>query len=216
MSYIPYITVTGKRGEMSTKDTVSVMFESGIIFLSGEIDFRMAVSISSQLLTLSKTLPLNHMIRIIINSPGGSVAAGMCIIDAMHSMKHIVSTEIMGMAYSAASFIFASGTKGYRRMTPRSYLMIHQVMGGTSGTAMQMIDYIEQVKREQRDIIKILEAFTNLSEAEIIEMMKGDFYIDAQSAIKYGFADSILSYETMHNPALDHVNSFNRAALQVA
>lgn len=171
-------------------DIYSRLLEDRIIFLSGEINDQMANTIVAQLIYLEGKNP-DKDIFMYINSPGGSVSAGLAIYDTMNYIKCDVSTICIGMAASMAAVILSSGTKGKRICLPHSEVMIHQPLGGTHG---QQSDIEIQAKHisKTRDLLnKILAENTGKSVEVIKKDTDRDNYMDAKTAVKYGLVDKI-------------------------
>lgn len=174
------------------KEYENSFLESRTITLWGEVDDDLAASVIAQLLFLEKKDPTKD-IRIVINSPGGSVYAGLGIRDAMDLVKPDVSTIVIGLAASMAADIFVAGAKGKRFMSSRSTLMMHQVSSGTSGTVAEAENDVGEMKRLNdllsRDIVKA----STLTLAQFKKKSSKDWYINAEEAVKHGFADKVLT-----------------------
>lgn len=171
-------------------DIYSRLLEDRIIFLSGEIDDQVANSVVAQLIYLEGKNP-DKDIFMYINSPGGSVSAGLAIYDTMKYIKCDISTICIGMAASMAAVILSSGTKGKRICLPHSEVMIHQPLGGAQG---QQSDIEIQAKHisKTRDLLnKILAENTGKTIAVLQKDTDRDNYMDAKSAVKYGLVDKI-------------------------
>lgn len=171
-------------------DIYSRLLEDRIIFLSGEIDDQVANSVVAQLIYLEGKNP-DKDIFMYINSPGGSVSAGLAIYDTMKYIKCDISTICIGMAASMAAVILSSGTKGKRICLPHSEVMIHQPLGGAQG---QQSDIEIQAKHisKTRDLLnKILAENTGKTVAVLQKDTDRDNYMDAKSAVKYGLVDKI-------------------------
>ena len=151
---VPYVVEQTNRGER-TYDLYSRLLEDRIIFLSGEIDDNVANSIVAQLIYLEGKDPTKD-ISVYINSPGGSVTAGMAIFDTMNYIKCDVSTICVGLAASMGAFLLAAGTKGKRYALPNSEIMIHQPLGGASGQASDIAIHAEQILKTKAKLNKIL------------------------------------------------------------
>lgn len=171
-------------------DIYSRLLEDRIIFLSGEIDDQVANSVVAQLIYLEGKNP-DKDIFMYINSPGGSVSAGLAIYDTMKYIKCDISTICIGMAASMAAVILSSGTKGKRICLPHSEVMIHQPLGGAQG---QQSDIEIQAKHisKTRDLLnKILAENTGKTVTVLQKDTDRDNYMDAKSAVKYGLVDKI-------------------------
>jgi len=171
-------------------DIYSRLLKDRIIFLSGEINDDMANIIVGELLFLDSQ---NHEdISIYINSPGGSVTAGMAIYDTMNFIKSDVSTICVGMSASMAAFLLSSGTKGKRYALPNSEVMIHQPLGGASGQATEIKIVAEQILKTKDKINKLLAKNTGQSVKKVENDTERDYYLDASEALEYGIVDKII------------------------
>ena len=171
-------------------DIYSKLLSDRIIFLSGEINDDVANLVVSELLYLNS---LNDDdIYLYINSPGGSVTAGMAIYDTMNYIKADVSTIVIGMAASMASFILAAGAKGKRFALPSSEIMIHEVLGGTRGQASVIKIEAERILKLRDKMNKLLSKLTNQSIKKISKDTERDFFMDAKEALEYGVIDKII------------------------
>jgi len=171
-------------------DIYSRLLKDRIIMLSGEINDDMANIIVGELLFLDSQ---NHEdISIYINSPGGSVTAGMAIYDTMNFIKSDVSTICVGMSASMAAFLLSSGTKGKRYALPNSEVMIHQPLGGASGQATEIKIVAEQILKTKDKINKLLAKNTGQSVKKVENDTERDYYLDANEALEYGIVDKII------------------------
>lgn len=186
---IPYVVERTSLGERSY-DLYSRLLEDRIIFLSGEIDDAMANTIVAQLIYL-ESKDSTKDISIYINSPGGSVSAGMAIYDTMNYIKCPVSTICIGMAASMAAFILSSGEKGKRYALANSEIMIHQPLGGAQGQASDIKIQAEHILRIKARMNKILAANTGRELSEIERDTDRDNYLSAQEARDYGLIDKV-------------------------
>lgn len=186
---IPYVVERTSGGERSY-DLYSRLLEDRIIFLSGEIDDSTANTIVAQLIYL-ESKDTNKDISLYINSPGGSVSAGMAIYDTMNYIKCPVSTICIGMAASMAAFLLSSGEKGKRYALANSEIMIHQPLGGAQGQASDIKIQAEHILRIKARMNKILAANTGRSLAEIERDTDRDNYLSAQEALEYGIIDRV-------------------------
>jgi len=173
-------------------DIYSRLLEDRIIFLSGEINDQMANTIVAQLIYLEGKNP-DKDIFMYINSPGGSVSAGMAIYDTMNYIKCDVSTICVGMAASMAAVILSSGAKGKRVCLPHSEVMIHQPLGGTQGQASDILLHAKHIEKTRETLNKILADNTGKDVATITKDTDRDNFLDAKSAVKYGLVDKIFS-----------------------
>ena len=173
-------------------DIYSRLLEDRIIFLSGEINDQMANTIVAQLIYLEGKNP-DKDIFMYINSPGGSVGAGMAIYDTMQYIKCDVSTICIGMAASMAAVILSSGTKGKRICLPHSEVMIHQPLGGTQGQASDILLHARHIEKTRETLNKILAENTGKDVETITKDTDRDNFLDAKQAQKYGLVDKIFS-----------------------
>lgn len=173
-------------------DIYSRLLEDRIIFLSGEINDQMANTIVAQLIFLEGKNPEKD-IFMYINSPGGSVSAGLAIYDTMQYIKCDVSTICIGMAASMAAVILSSGTKGKRICLPHSEVMIHQPLGGTQGQASDILLHAKHIEKTRETLNKILSENTGKDIATIAKDTDRDNFLDAKQAVKYGLVDKIFS-----------------------
>lgn len=171
-------------------DIYSRLLEDRIIFLSGEINDQMANTIVAQLIYLEGKNP-DKDIFMYINSPGGSVTAGLAIYDTMQYIKCDVNTICIGMAASMAAVILSSGAKGKRVCLPHSEVMIHQPLGGTQGQATDIEIHAKHIQKTREVLNKILADNTGKDMATIKNDTERDNFLDAKSAVKYGLVDKI-------------------------
>ena len=191
MSFIPYVIEQSSRGERSY-DIYSRLLKERIIFLDGEVNDASASVIVAQLLFLEAEDP-NKDIHLYINSPGGSVTAGMAIYDTMNYIKCDVSTICIGMAASMGAFLLSSGAKGKRYALPNAEVMIHQPSGGAQGQATEIKIVAEHILRTRSKLNNILAANTN-QPLEVIERdTERDNYMSADEAAAYGLIDTVIS-----------------------
>jgi len=192
MSLVPMVVDKESNGERSY-DIFSRLLKNRIILLSGEIDDNLANSVVAQLLFLDS---LNHDdISIYINSPGGSVTAGMAIYDTMNFVKSDVSTICLGMAASMAAFLLSSGEKGKRYVLPNAEVMIHQPLGGASGQATEIKIAAEHILKLRDKLNKILASNTNQKIETIQKDTERDNFMDSKEALEYGLVDKIIEKE---------------------
>ena len=171
-------------------DIYSRLLKDRIIILSGEIDDVMSNSIVAQLLYLDG---VNHDdIYLYINSPGGSITAGMAIYDTMNYVNSKVSTICIGMAASMAAFLLASGEKGKRHILENSEVMIHQPLGGAQGQATEIKIAAERILKLKGRLNKILAANTGKNIKKIEKDTERDYFMDSSEALEYGIVDDIL------------------------
>ena len=188
---IPYVVERTSGGERSY-DLYSRLLEDRIIFLSGEIDDAVANTVVAQLIYLEGKDP-GKDISLYINSPGGSVSAGMAIYDTMNYIKCDVSTICIGMAASMGAFLLAGGTKGKRFALPNSEIMIHQPLGGARGQATEIEIAAKHILRTRAKLNGILAERTG-QPLEVIERdTERDNYMSADEAKAYGLIDEIMA-----------------------
>ena len=193
MNLIPMVVEQSSRGERSY-DIYSRLLEDRIIFLSGEINDGMANTIVAQLIYL-EAKDMNKDISLYINSPGGSVTAGMAIYDTMQYVKCDVSTMCMGMAASMGAFLLAGGTKGKRFALPNSTIMIHQPSGGAQGQATEIQIVADHIAKTKRTLNEILAANTG-QPLEVVEKdTDRDNYMSAEEALAYGLIDGVVTHK---------------------
>lgn len=186
---IPYVIEKDARGERSY-DLYSRLLEDRIIFLSGEVNDQVASSIVAQMLYLETKDPTKD-ISFYINSPGGSVTAGMAIYDTMNYIKCDVCTICVGFAASMGAFLLSSGTKGKRYSLPNSEIMIHQPSGGVQGQASEIAIVAENILKIRAKLNKILAENTNQPLEKIAHDVERDYYMDAEEALAYGLIDKV-------------------------
>ena len=191
MSFIPYVIEQSSRGERSY-DIYSRLLKERIIFLDGEVNDASASVIVAQLLFLEAEDP-NKDIHLYINSPGGSVTAGMAIYDTMNYIKCDVSTICIGMAASMGAFLLSSGAKGKRYALPNAEVMIHQPSGGAQGQATEIKIAAEHILRTRSKLNNILAANTNQPLDVIERDTERDYYMTAEEAAAYGLVDTVIS-----------------------
>lgn len=191
MSYlIPTVIEKSQNGERAY-DIYSRLLKENIIFLGGAIDDDTANIIIAQLLFLQSEDPKKD-IKIYINSPGGSVTAGLAIIDTMSHVKNDISTVCVGMAASMAAVILATGKKGKRYVLPNSEVMIHQPHGGAQGQTTDIEITAKFYLKLRSKLNKILAASCGQSLAKIEKDVDRDFFMSADEAKKYGIVDKVL------------------------
>ena len=191
MSYIPIVIEQTNKGERSY-DIYSRLLKDRIIFVTGEIDDYMADLIVAQLIFLEAEDP-DKEIFMYINSPGGSVSAGMAIYDTMQYIKCDVCTICVGLAASMGAFLLSSGTKGKRKALPNSEIMIHQPLGGAQGQATDIQIRANQILRIKENLNKILSSNTGQPLEKIMADTDRDFYMSADEAKEYGIVDDVIA-----------------------
>ena len=188
--YIPYVIEQTGRGERSY-DIYSRLLKDRIIFLGSEIVDDIANSIVAQLLFLESEDP-DKDINIYINSPGGSVTAGLAIYDTMQYIKSPVSTICVGLAASMAAVLLAGGAKGKRMALPNAEVMIHQPLGGARGQASDIEIQAKNILKTKERMNKILASHTGHDLKKIAKDTDRDNYMTADEALKYGLIDKII------------------------
>ena len=191
MSLGPYVIEQTSRGERSY-DIYSRLLKDRIIFLGEEVTDVSASLIVSQLLFLESEDP-GKDISLYINSPGGSVTAGMAIYDTMQYIKCDVSTICMGMAASMGAFLLAGGAKGKRMALPNAEIMIHQPSGGAQGQATDIKIVADHILKTKKKLNEILAANTGQPLEVIAADTERDNYMSAEEAVAYGLIDSIVT-----------------------
>ena len=189
MNLVPMIVDKELDGERSF-DIFSRLLKNRIILLSGEINDACSSSIIAQLLYLDSIS--NEDISLYINSPGGSVSAGMAIYDTMNFIKSDVATICVGMAASMGAFLLSSGQKGKRSALPSSEIMIHQPLGGAEGQATEIKIVAEHIIKLKKKLNTILAKNTKKSLKAIENDTERDHYLDAEEALEYGLIDKII------------------------
>ncbi|MGN0505822.1 MAG: ATP-dependent Clp endopeptidase proteolytic subunit ClpP [Lachnospiraceae bacterium] len=191
MSLVPYVIEQTSKGERSY-DIYSRLLKDRIIFLGEEVNDVTASLVVAQMLFLEAEDPKKD-INLYINSPGGSVTAGMAIYDTMQFIKCDVSTICIGMAASMGAFLLAGGTKGKRLILPNAEVMIHQPSGGAKGQATDIKIVADNILKTKRKLNEILAANTG-KPIEVIEVdTERDNYMTAEEAVAYGLVDSVIT-----------------------
>ncbi|KAI0396839.1 Clp protease-domain-containing protein [Xylariaceae sp. FL0594] len=195
---LPYITEVTSGG-WRTYDIFSKLLQERIVCLNGPIDDLVSASIVAQLLWLESDNP-EKPITMYINSPGGSVTAGLSIYDTMEYIRSPVSTVCLGQAASMGSLLLAGGQKGKRYALPHSSIMIHQPLGGTQGPASDILIYATQIQRTREQVNEIYRKHLNAASGhdrytlkQVEDMMERDKYLTAQEAKEMGIVDEILT-----------------------
>jgi ATP-dependent Clp protease, protease subunit len=189
--FVPYVVEQTGRGERSY-DIYSRLLKDRIIFLGTAIDDGVANSIIAQLLFLQMEDGKKD-ISIYINSPGGSVSAGLAIYDTMQFLTCDVNTYCIGMAASMGAVLLAAGTKGKRYALPNSDIMIHQVSGGAQGTASDVERTVEFMYKLKKRLIHILAESTGKTDDQVRADSDRDYYMTAAEAKEYGLVDTVVS-----------------------
>ena len=193
MSFVPYVIEQTSRGERSY-DIYSRLLNDRIIFLGEEVNDVSANLIVAQLLFLEAEDP-GKDIQLYINSPGGSVTAGMAIYDTMRYIKCDVSTICLGMAASMGAFLLAGGTKGKRFALPNSTIMIHQPSGGAQGQATEIQIVADHIAKTKRTLNEILAENTGQPYEVVERDTDRDNYMSAEEAKAYGLIDGVVVHK---------------------
>ena len=188
---VPMVVEQTARGERSY-DIYSRLLKERVIFMVGPVEDHMANLIVAQLLFLESENP-DKDIHFYINSPGGSVTAGMSIYDTMQFIKPDVSTMCIGQAASMGAFLLAGGTKGKRYALPNSRVMIHQPSGGYQGQASDIHIHAQEILKIREKLNKIMAEHTGQSIEKISKDTERDNFMDAEDALSYGLIDEVLS-----------------------
>ena len=193
MSLVPIVLEQTSRGERSY-DIYSRLLRDRVILLEGEVHDQMANLIVAQLLFLESENP-DKDISLYINSPGGSVTAGMAIYDTMQFIKPDVSTIVMGQACSMGSLLAQAGAKGKRMILPHARHMIHQPSGGARGQATDMEIQVKEILAMKRSLTEIYVRHNtkNRTYMQLQHDMERDFFMSAQEAVDYGLADKVIN-----------------------
>ena len=190
MNLIPTVIEKGQYGERAY-DIYSRLLKERIIFLAGPIDDTLANSVIAQILFLASKDPKKD-IQLYLNTPGGSVTAGLAIYDTMQYVKCPISTVCVGLAASMGATLLAAGTKGKRFALPNSEILLHQVAGGASGAAVEIEITARQIIKIKERLNKILSKHTGQSLKKIEKDTDRDFYLSAEEAKEYGVVDEVI------------------------
>ena len=193
MSLVPYVLESTSRGERSY-DIYSRLLKDRIIFLGEEVTDVSANLIAAQLLFLESEDP-GKDIHLYINSPGGSVTAGMVIYDTMQYIKCDIETICIGMAASMGAFLLAGGAKGKRFALPNAEIMIHQPSGGAKGQATEIEIVANMILKTKKKLNETLAANTGQPYEVVARDTERDYYMSAEEAKAYGLIDSIIEYK---------------------
>lgn len=191
MSLVPIVVEQTPRGERAY-DIYSRLLKERIIFLGTPVDDTISSLIIAQILFLEADDPEKD-ITFYINSPGGSVTAGMAIYDTMQYVRCDIATLCMGQAASMGALLLAAGTNGKRHALPNSRIMIHQPMGGFQGQATEIEIHAREILRMRADLNKILAKHTGKSVKKVAADTERDYFMGAQEAMKYGIIDKVLT-----------------------
>ena len=192
MSFIPYVVEQTSRGER-TFDIFSRLLNDRIIFLSEEVNDVTASLVVAQMLFLEAQDP-DKDIQFYINSPGGSVTAGMAIYDTMQYIKCDVTTICVGMAASMGAFLLSSGTKGKRLVLPNAEVMIHQPSAGTQGQITDMALHLKRLEFVKSRMNRIMAQNTGKSIEEVTAACERDNFMTAEEALEFGLVDRIIEH----------------------
>lgn len=187
---VPYVVEQSGTGERQF-DIFSRLLKDRIIFIDGEINDAMADLVVAQLIFLESEAP-GKDINLYINSPGGSVTAGLAIYDTMQYISCDVRTICIGQACSMAAILLASGAKDKRFILPHARVMIHQPSGGAQGQASDIIVSNKELQRIKKVTTEILSEHTGKSEEVILKDISRDFYMDADTSVEYGIVDKVM------------------------
>ena len=190
MSFVPYVIEQNSRGERSY-DIYSRLLKDRIIFLGEEVTDVSANLVVAQLLFLESEDPSKD-ISLYINSPGGSISAGMAIYDTMQYIKCDVSTICVGMAASMGAFLLAGGAKGKRKALPNAEILIHQPLGGAQGQATEIEIAARHIIRTKERMNRLLAQNTGKSYEDLVKDTDRDNWMTAQEAVEYGLIDSVV------------------------
>ena len=193
MSFVPVVIEQSSRGERSF-DIFSRLLRERIIFLGTPVDDMVANLIVAQLLLLDSENPEKD-IMLYINSPGGSVTAGLAIYDTMQHIRADVSTICLGQAASMGAFLLSSGTKGKRMALPHSRVLIHQPLGGAQGQATDIEIQAQEILRIKKNLNEIMAANTGQSIKKIEKDTDRDYIMTPQEALEYGMIDKVITKE---------------------
>lgn len=191
MSLVPMVVEQTNRGERSY-DIFSRLLKDRIIFLGDEVNNVTSNLVVAQLLFLEAEDP-DKDIYLYINSPGGSITAGMAIYDTMQYIKPDVSTICIGMAASMGSFLLTAGAKGKRYALPNSEIMIHQPLGGFQGQATDIDIHAKRILKIKESLNKILSERTGQPLSKIEDDVERDYFMSAEEALEYGLIDEVIT-----------------------
>jgi ATP-dependent Clp protease, protease subunit len=196
MNYIPYVIEQTGHIERSY-DIFSRLLKDRILFIGSEIDDTLANVVCAELLFLAADDP-DKDIYMYINSPGGSITAGLAIIDTMSYVKPDVCTTCIGLSASMAAVLLAAGAKGKRTSLPNSRIMIHQPYGGGRGYAADIAIMAQEILKSRDKIVDILTEITGKERVEIIKDIDRDYFMDPVEAKDYGLIDAVIKTKEEH------------------
>lgn len=191
MSLVPYVIEDTGRGERSM-DIYSRLLKDRIVLIGTPIDDQVANAVVAQLIFLRAEDP-KKAINLYINSPGGSVTAGLAIYDTLRFLGVDIHTYCIGQAASFGALLLAAGTKGHRHALPHSRIMIHQPLGGIGGTSADMHIQAQEILRLKQILAEILAEHTGKTTEQVLKDSERDFYMDPKDAVKYGLIDEVVS-----------------------
>jgi ATP-dependent Clp protease protease subunit len=183
----------GRPGTERAFDIYSLLLRERIVFLGTPIDDQIANVIVAQLLYLDREDPEKD-IHLYVNSPGGSVSAGLAIYDTMQAIRPNIHTYCLGLAASMGAIILCAGTKGYRHALPRSEVMIHQPMGGIKGQAVDMEIEANRIIKIRADLNRILAKHSGQPYEKVVNDTDRNYWLDADAAVAYGLIDDVVPY----------------------
>lgn len=199
MNFVPYVIEQTGRGERSY-DIYSRLLKDRIVFLGSEVSDAVADVIAAQLLFLESEDP-DKDVHLYINSPGGSVTAGMAIYDTMQYVKPDVSTLCMGQAASMGAILLAAGAKGKRFALPHARIMMHQPVGGVQGQATDIDIHAKEVLRIREELNAILVTHTGQTMKKIEKDTDRDMFLSAKQALDYGVIDQVITRRNLESTA---------------
>ena len=197
MFTMPYV-IEGKDG--SGYDIFSRLLKDRIVLLTGEVNDETAAAVVAQLLYLEAEDPAKD-ISLYINSPGGSVTAGLAILDTMEHIRCDVSTIAVGMAASMGAVLLAAGAKGKRRVLPNAEVMIHQPLGGAEGQASDVLIRARHLERTRTRLTNLLASYTGKDREQLAADMDRDNFMNAEETVAYGLADEVVKQGTAPSAA---------------
>ena len=197
MFTMPYV-IEGKDGR--GYDIFSRLLKDRIVLLTGEVNDETSAAVVAQLLYLEAEDPEKD-ISLYINSPGGSVTAGLAILDTMEHIRCDVSTIAVGLAASMGAVLLAAGTKGKRRVLPNAEVMIHQPLGGAEGQASDVLIRARHLERTRTRLTNLLAAYTGKDREQLAADMDRDNFMNAEETVAYGLADEVVDRRTAPSAA---------------
>lgn len=192
MPVIPYVIEEGERGERSSMDIYSRLLKDRIVFIGTEINDQVANAVVAQLIFLRAEDPKKD-VSIYINSPGGVISAGLAIYDTMRFLGVDINTYCIGQAASLGALLLCAGTKGKRFSLPHSRMMIHQPLGGITGSSADIHIQAQEIIYMKQTLANIITYHTEQPLDKIIEDSERDFYMSPEEAVKYGLIDKVLT-----------------------